>query len=114
MTKFLYLYVLSKKMSDPCSPSKPTEMGLKGVDASNPGAYPNAALQFIELDSTTVVGVFRCNSCPDWKPDEYRHWILGRSAEEFLDILTKTILTGFEKASTYGGESDFKQVGAAL
>jgi hypothetical protein len=65
-----------KDMNDSCSAIQPLDMSLKGVDSISRGVYPDAALQLIELDPSTLVGVFRCNSC-SWKSDEYRTWTLG-------------------------------------
>ena len=103
-----------RNMKDPCDTIRPPDMSLRGVDSISRGVFPDAALHLIELDSTTVIGVFRCNSCPDWKPDEYRHWVLGRSAGWLSDMLTKTLLPGFERASLAGNEDAFQNVGAAL
>lgn len=103
-----------KDIKDPCDAAAPVDVSFNGVDPVSHGAVPDAALHLVELDSATLVGVFRCNSCQGWKPDEFRTWTLGRSAAWFSDMLTKTLVTGFEQASTAADEHAFQNVGTAL
>ena len=34
----------------------------------------------------SVIGVYRCNGCPDWKANEYETWRIGRSASFLSDM----------------------------
>ena len=93
-----------KAESDDCPDSDNVTVGLRGIDSVRTAAqggrfaYPNAALHFVELDSTNVVGVFKCNSCPGQAATQFFTWQLGRSAEWLTKYLTETVLKDFENA----------------
>ncbi len=86
-----YPACIVKNASDPCAKTDPEHDSLRGVDVADHKAYPDAALQLIELDSTNLVGVFHCNTC-GWKPDDFKTWMLGRGADWFREQFTESVL----------------------
>ena len=94
-----YPACVAAKPEDSCNPTAvPTGGTLRGVDVASHGTVPDAALHLIEMDSTNLVGVFRCNTC-GWKPDEYKTWRLGRSADWFREQFANTVLREIALAS---------------
>lgn len=59
-------------------------------------SLPEVAIHFVTLDDDSIIGVFRCNACTDWRSDEYHTWRLGRSRKWLIDYLSNTVLTDFE------------------
>jgi hypothetical protein len=90
--------------SDACASPVGPRLGLRGMDSVRTAmqggtfAYPDAALHFLETDSRSVIGVFRCNSCRDWGDGRFLTWELGESAQELENYLTGTLLKDFEDA----------------
>jgi hypothetical protein len=85
--------------NDTCSfPKQSNQDSLEGVDVANRANIPDAALHLVELDSSSLVGVFRCNTC-GWRSDEFRTWRLGRSADWFRDQFATTVLPKITLAS---------------
>jgi hypothetical protein len=80
----------------------PSWDSLRGLDSLRIAAgkgedrLPDAAVHLVTLDDNSVIGVFRCNHCPDWGKDEFHSWRLRRSASWLTDYLTKTVLVDFE------------------
>jgi hypothetical protein len=74
----------------------------------------DAALHFVELDENTLVGVFRCNTCPDWRADEYLTWPINSSAADLVRQLHDTILDGLENADAYDNDAEYLRAGQAL
>lgn len=80
---------------------------LDGVDsvrvalqrANDVAQLPDLALHFVEFQSGSITGVLRCNTCPDWRPDEFYTWWLGRSVVSLSEDLNATVLTAFEDAA---------------
>jgi len=87
---------------------------LKGIDslrvAANAGStpYPNAAIHLIALDSSHLVGVFKCNSCTDPNDRDYKSWEVSGTAAELSSYLTSTNLPDFENSTT---DADYLQHG---
>jgi len=76
---------------------------LSGIDPLRAAAQqqafalkPDASLHFIELDSSTQVGIFRDNS---WPEGEYKSWRL-KSVKATRDYLQQTLLPEFDHATT--------------
>lgn len=76
---------------------------LSGIDPLRGAAQqekfalkPDAALHFIELDSSTQVGVFRDNA---WPADQYVSWQLNKSAKATRQYLQQTLLPNFDRAT---------------
>ena len=59
----------------------------------------DATLDFIELDPGTTMGMFRCNSCRDWAPDEILTWQLDRGMAALAGYISGTLKTEFEQAA---------------
>jgi hypothetical protein len=89
-----------------CENASPVAYSLKGIDSlrltSENSALPNAALHFVELDFGTVMGVFRCNDCADWSPDDYLTWKVQGSASNLSQYLRDTSLNDFAIATDPG------------
>jgi len=101
--------------AEKCDTDKALHDSLSGIDPIRAAAQqhafamkPDAALHFIELDSSTTVGVFRDNAWPDGK---YVNWTLTKSAKEIRDYLQQTLLPNFDHATT---ETDLIPVGSEL
>ena len=58
---------------------------LLGVDLDNPSTLPGAALHIIDAWST-LIGVFRCNVCPN---PSYFTWTIDRSTSDFSAEIDK-------------------------
>lgn len=92
--------------SDVCPQIDSLGITLRGIDSlriassKNNTPYPDAALHFIELDPASVVGVLRCNSCSDWKKDQFVTWQIDRSADFIARYLSGTIIHDFETPGT--------------
>jgi hypothetical protein len=104
--------------SDACPITDNLGITLRGIDSlriassKNNAPYPDAALHFIELDPASVVGVLRCNSCSDWKKDQFVTWQIDRSADFIAKYLSGTIIHDFETPGTTA--DSFKQHGEDL
>jgi hypothetical protein len=59
---------------------------------------PDAALQFVEQDSSHLVGVFRCNSCRDAADQGFKTWPMKESVDGLVQYLSQTIVAEFNKA----------------
>jgi hypothetical protein len=75
---------------------------------------PDAALHIVELDGSTAIGTFRCNTCETWGPNQFATWRLGDSGAELSEYLGQTILTAFESAAAAADTSAFRRAGQAL
>jgi hypothetical protein len=105
----------------PCPPGPtPEAVGLKGpqlgaLDSRKDlRTFPDAALQFVELNSKAVYGVFRCNSCSDWAKHEFHTWRLANDVADLAKYLSKTLNESFESASENGDSAQFRRTGEAL
>ena len=86
---------------DSCQESAaPKPVTLRGVDLSGKADYPDAALQFVERDSS-VTGVFHCNTCTGG-PNPYYPWEIYQTGDWFAQqvarILTQMTQTPDEAA----------------
>jgi len=88
---------------------------LAGIDPVRAAAQreasslrPDGALHFIELDSSTQVGIFRDNAWPEGK---YVSWSLAQSAKATRQYLQQTLLHNFDEAVT---DADLSVVGSDL
>jgi hypothetical protein len=98
-----------------CDTGEALHDSLAGIDPIRAAAQqqafamkPDAALHFIELDSSTTVGVFRDNAWPEGK---YVNWTLTRNPKEISDYLQQTLLPNFDRAAN---ESELIPVGSEL
>lgn len=101
--------------AEKCNAGEALQDSLSGIDPIRAAAQqeafamkPDAALHFIELDSSTTVGVFRDNA---WPAGKYVNWTLNRSAEEAREYLQQTLLPNFDRAAN---ESELIPVGTEL
>ncbi len=106
---------------DSCPASQPIEYSLRGpgslraaTQRQKSGIYPDAALHVVELDSRTLYGVFRCNTCTDWKKDEFHTWRIPDTSAELSQYLSATIISAFESAAFAKDPDSFRYVGEAL
>ncbi len=111
-------FCVTERGDGQCPPIEKAGITLKGVDSLRVSAssknipYPDAALQFIELDPANIVGIFRCNTCSDWKANEFSTWQIDRSAHFIAEYLSKTIIHDFEVAGIT--DDAFRQHGEDL
>ena len=104
----------STGVPDDCQePITPT-YSLRGVDPVNHDSYPDAALHLVQLNSNTLVGVFRCNSCSGSQDDGYLTWTLRRTPAQLIDDINDNVVSTFEAASQINDEEQMRQAGRAL
>jgi hypothetical protein len=103
--------------SDCTDSSVTSNYGFHGVDSLRLGSsssQPDGALTFVQLESTHLFGVFRCNTCSDWKLDEYVSWPLEDSPATLAAYLVNSTLHSFEKAAEKGDDAQFEATGKSL
>jgi hypothetical protein len=93
--------------------------GLQQISAAlqlsdSDASMSDAALHFVELDSSSMIGIFHCGACSDWKPDEFEAWPLTVSSQELVRQLHDTILDGLETADSYNDDTAYARAGQAL
>lgn len=98
-----------------CEIRQSLQDSLSGIDPVRAAAQreasalrPDAALHFIELDSSTQVGIFRDNA---WPEGQFVSWRLAKSAKATRQYLQQTLLHDFDEALT---DSDLSLVGLQL
>lgn len=98
-----------------CETRQSLQDSLAGIDPVRAAAQrdasslkPDGALHFIELDSTTEVGIFRDNA---WPEGQFVSWRLAQSAKATRQYLQQTLLHDFDAAAT---DSDLSFVGLEL
>lgn len=104
--------------SDACPLAENLSVSLRGIDPLRIGSsndkspYPDAALHFIEMDPASVVGVLRCNTCNDWRTNQFVTWQIDRSADFIASYLSGTVIHDFETRGTTA--DSFQQHGEDL
>ena len=98
-----------------CEIRQPVQDSLSGLDPVRAATQreasslrPDGALHFIELDSSTQVGIFRDNI---WPEGQYVSWRLAKSAKATRQYLQQTLLHNFDDAVT---DADLAVVGLEL
>jgi hypothetical protein len=100
-----------------CESAGRVAVTLNGIDslriaaAGSSSPFPNAALHLIQLDSSHLVGVFKCNSCTDPQDQSYKTWQIDGTAEQFSAYLSGTNLFDFENSTT---DAEYLQHGQEL
>jgi hypothetical protein len=79
--------------SSTCSGSSESEDSIIGVDTNKYGNKPDAAIHLVELNSETLIGVFRCNTC-GWGLSDFKQWKLAGGADWFQTQIATTVLPG--------------------
>jgi len=59
---------------------------------------PDASLQFVQQDSSHLVGVFRCNNCAAPADQGFKTWEMGESVDGLIQYLSQTIVEELNKA----------------
>ena len=103
-----------------CDGGEPAIELFSGIDSYRAATsmsktfYPDAALQFISLWDSNVIGVYRCNSC-GWKDGKFLTWNTGQDENALRQYLADTIQANFELAArSEEYEEAFRTTGRAL
>lgn len=77
-----------------CNQSPELDSVLKGADSfrllsrGKHQSYPDAALQFFELDTSTFIGILRRN---EWPESTFEHWLLEGGLEDIRHYFQNTL-----------------------
>jgi hypothetical protein len=113
--EFIVPICVSQTDDETCPDVQVASYSLSGNESvgglTKESAAPDAALQFIETDSTHLVGVFRCNHCRAQVDQGYRTWQMGSSAVDLNKFLSDTIMSEFNQAIT---DDDYYAAGKSI
>jgi hypothetical protein len=98
VTELSYSTCLSDAAHPRCDRADTPEYSLIGVDTNANHRMPDAALHFVELNSDTLIGIFRCNTC-GWGPYDFKQWRLAGGSRWFQEQFVQTILPGIRMAA---------------
>jgi hypothetical protein len=98
VTELSYSTCIRGPGQQPCEPADIPNYSVIGVDTNVNHSMPDAALHFVELNSETLIGVFRCNTC-GWGRYDFKQWRLAGGSRWFHDQFLLTILPGIRLAA---------------
>jgi hypothetical protein len=93
-----------------CDQLKPTQYSFRGVNPFSHGSLPDAALHLVQLNSSTLAGVFACGKCQPTTQSKYIAWILRNSPVTLREALNNQVVVPFENMTLGTDDKANKQL----